>query len=146
MGFHKESEMFLSVYSRINTDFKIIVPQKRNSTQSTSTVMNKLFMHNWNHWPSAMDWTVVQWRCKLIINNQTIIQCQCGCGFYRLYAHVCSQCLLQRFWEDLMFLVGATMKWGSSSEKYTAIIEYVNSNIHAFLDCITVQLQETTHH
>ena len=46
MDFHKESEMFLSVYSRINKDFKIIVPQKRNSTQSTSTVMNKLFMHN----------------------------------------------------------------------------------------------------
>ena len=26
------------------------------------------------------------------------------------------------------------------------IIEYVNSNTHAVLDCITVQLQETTHH
>ena len=26
------------------------------------------------------------------------------------------------------------------------IIEYVNSNTHALLDCITVQLQETTHH
>ena len=45
-----------------------------------------------------------------------------------------------------MFLVGATLKWGSSSEKYTVIIEYVNSNTHAVLDCITVQLQETTHH
>ena len=27
-----------------------------------------------------------------------------------------------------------------------SIIEYVNSNTHAVLDCITVQLQETTHH
>ena len=47
MGFHKESEMFFfSVYSHINTDYKITVPQKRKSTQSTSTVMNKFFMHN----------------------------------------------------------------------------------------------------
>ena len=44
MGFHKESEMFFfSVYSHINTDYKITVPQKRKSTQSTSTVMNKFF-------------------------------------------------------------------------------------------------------
>ena len=43
MSCHKESEMFLfSVYSHVNTDFKITVPQKRNSTQSTSTCKNKL--------------------------------------------------------------------------------------------------------
>ena len=34
---------FFSVYSHINTDYKITVPQKRKSTQSTSTVMNKFF-------------------------------------------------------------------------------------------------------
>ena len=45
MGCHKESEMFFfSVYSHINTDYKITVPQKRKSTQSTSTVMNKFFL------------------------------------------------------------------------------------------------------
>ena len=44
MGFHKESGMFsFSVYSHINTDYKITVLQKRKSTQSTSTVMNKFF-------------------------------------------------------------------------------------------------------
>ena len=44
MGFHEESEMFFfSVYGHINTDYKITVPQKRKSTQSTSTVMNKFF-------------------------------------------------------------------------------------------------------
>ena len=55
--------------NRMKFRLKIIVPQKTNSTQSTSTVMDKFFMHNWNHWPSAMDWTAVQWRCKLIIIN-----------------------------------------------------------------------------
>ena len=47
MSFHKESEVFFfSVYSHIYTDFKITVPQKRNSTHITSKVKNKLFRDN----------------------------------------------------------------------------------------------------
>ena len=46
MSCHKESEVFFSVYSHIYMDFKITVPQKRNSTQSTSKVKNKLFRDN----------------------------------------------------------------------------------------------------
>ena len=42
-AFTKKVKCFFSVYSHINTDYKITVPQKRKSTQSTSTVMNKFF-------------------------------------------------------------------------------------------------------
>ena len=42
-AFTKKVKCFFFVYSHINTDYKITVPQKRNSTQSTSTVMNKFF-------------------------------------------------------------------------------------------------------
>ena len=46
MSFHKESEVFFSVYSHMYTDFKITGPQKRNNTQSTSKVKNKLLRDN----------------------------------------------------------------------------------------------------
>ena len=42
-AFTKKVKCFFSVYSHINTDYKITVPQKRKSIQSTSTVMNKFF-------------------------------------------------------------------------------------------------------
>ena len=40
----KWNVFFFSVYSHINTDYKITVPQERKSTQSTSTVMNKFLL------------------------------------------------------------------------------------------------------
>ena len=82
---NKEKCFFFPVYSLIDTDFKITVPQERNSTQITSTVESKLFMHNWNHWPNAMDSTAVQCGCKLIINNSNnslpvwLLQTVCTC-------------------------------------------------------------------
>ena len=140
MSCHKESEVFFSVYSHIYMDFKITVPQKRNSTQSTSKVKNKLFRDNWNHWPSAMDWTAVQWRCKLIINNWTN---RLPVFSQTVYVHVHTQRKIEKIW---CFWLVPLWNGVVPLNSILLIIEYVNSNTHALLDCITVQLQETTHH
>ena len=61
---------------------------------------------------------------------------------------VCS-CMQSEFTTEILrrsYVSGWCHYGGVPLKNIHVIIEYVNSNTHAVLDCITVQLQETTHH